>query len=301
MSVKRALILINNTAGTGRAQDETFDIISSFAQEGYEPIVYPIIPGTGLTSEKIIEKYDDDVDVIMCVGGDGTLNHVVSSVASMNVEKKPMIAYIPSGSTNDFAKCLGISDIREEAIKAAVSGRQFSYDVGRAGDRYFNYVAAFGAFSEISYDTDQTLKNVLGYAAYVINAITKLPQNMKYSRKMKIRYDDGEEEGEYIFGAVSNSISVGGMKLYDNENVKLNDGKMEMLLIRAPKKLGDYNGILSALATGSLDDPNISFRQITKASFHSTSKISWALDGEYGGESKDTEIEILKKAISIRV
>lgn len=301
MAKKRALILINNTAGTGHAHGDTFDIIESYAKEGYEPIVYPIIPGTELTSEKIIEKYKDCVDVIMCEGGDGTLNHVIASVLSLESDDRPPIAYLPSGSTNDFARCLGISDIREEAIRAAVSGKKFAFDVGMAGDRYFNYVAAFGAFSEISYDTDQALKNVFGYAAYVINAVTKLPQNIKYSCGMKIEYDGEEEEGEYVFGAVSNSISVGGMKLFGKAGGRLNDGKMELLLIRTPKNLSDINGILSALAGGNVEHPNISFRQVSGVSFHSRRKVSWTLDGEYGGESRDLDIKILKKAIAIRV
>ena len=211
---RRALILINRSAGTGHAQDDTLDIISRFACSGYEPVVYPIIPGTGLTSEKIIERYRDNVDVILCSGGDGTLNHVMSAVMELDTDKKPVLAYIPAGSTNDFAKGLNIPEGREGALMRAIDGTAFAYDVGQMGERYFNYVAAFGAFSEISYDTDQELKNVFGYAAYVISAIMKLPRNIGYSCHMRIEGDGISEEGEYIFGAVCNSFSVGGMKLF---------------------------------------------------------------------------------------
>ncbi len=298
---KRALILINDTAGTGRAHDDTFDIVSEFARKGYEPIVYPIIPGTGLTSEHVIDKYGDTVDTILCMGGDGTLNHVMSSIVSMKSDHKPVLSYIPSGSTNDFAKCLGIPDTREGAIDAAINGRPYAYDVGRLNDRYFNYVAAFGAFSEISYDTDQSLKNAVGYAAYVVNAISKLPKHIKYSCGMKIDYGNGEtEEGEYVFGAVCNSVSVGGMKLFGKAGVKLNDGLMELLLIRAPKNLGELPTILTSLATGSTDNPYISFRLINRVSIKSDAKVTWALDGEFGGASKKSEIEVLDKAVVIR-
>ena len=296
----RVLILINNTAGTGRALDDIFDIISGYASKGYEPVVYPIIPGTELTSENIIDKYRGQVDTIMCIGGDGTLNHVMSSIVSMEADKRPVLAYIPSGSTNDFAKCLGIPDTREAAIDTAINGRLYSYDVGRLNGRYFNYVAAFGAFSEISYDTDQTLKNVMGYAAYVINAITKLPQNINYSCPMRIEYDGEAEEGEYVFGAVCNSVTVGGMKLFGRGGVKLNDGLMELLLIRAPKSFGELNSILTSLATGVDDNPYISSRLVSHVTFRSDNEVTWSVDGEYGGESRESEIEVLRKAVTIR-
>ena len=298
---KRALILINKTAGMGHAQDDTLDIITKFAQNGYEPVVYPIIPGTELTSEAIIEKYRDGVDVILCSGGDGTLNHVMSSVMEFDTEKKPVLAYLPTGSTNDFARGLNIPEVRELAITRAINGTSFAYDIGKMDDRYFNYVAAFGAFSEISYATDQDLKNVFGYAAYVISAIMKLPQNIGYSCHMEIEADGIKEEGEYLFGAVCNSVSVGGVKLFGNMDVKYDDGKMELLLIHAPKNFGELNGILSSLATGGTDNPNITFSQISRAEFHSDEDVSWTLDGEYGGDKRDTVIEIRQQAMVIRV
>ena len=298
---RRALILINRSAGTGHAQDDTLDIISRFACSGYEPVVYPIIPGTGLTSEKIIERYRDNVDVILCSGGDGTLNHVMSAVMELDTDKKPVLAYIPAGSTNDFAKGLNIPEGREGALMRAIDGTAFAYDVGQMGERYFNYVAAFGAFSEISYDTDQELKNVFGYAAYVISAIMKLPRNIGYSCHMRIEGDGISEEGEYIFGAVCNSFSVGGMKLFGNADVKLDDGRMELLLIRSPKNIGELNGILSALATGGSDNPNITFSQVSRVEFRSNEEISWTVDGEFGGRKKDTLIEVHNKAVKIRI
>ena len=300
MKKKNALILINNAAGLGQGQDDTFLIVSSFAKAGYKPIVFPIIPGSKLTSENLIEEYGRDMDVIMCVGGDGTLNHVTASVMDMKEEDRPPIAYVPSGSTNDFARCIGIPDTRKDAIKIAVKGKPFRYDVGRMNDRYFNYVAAFGAFAEISYDTDQALKNVLGYAAYVINAIKNLPKNLGYGIGMDIEADERRYSGEYVFGALCNSVSVGGMKLFGNADVKLDDGRMELLLIQAPKSLSDINSILSSLATGNLANPNISFSQVERVVFHSKEEISWTLDGEYGGSSRDARIEVLRQAMGIR-
>ena len=294
---KRALILINRKAGTGKAGNEVMDIVTALSEEGYEPVVYPILPGTELTSENLVDQYDGKTDLILCSGGDGTLNHVVNAV--MKMEHRPLLAYIPAGSTNDFARGLGIPAGKDGAIEAAAKGDPFSYDIGRMNDKYFNYVAAFGAFSKVSYATDQELKNVLGYAAYVISAIAELPQNIGYNCHMKIETDDMTEEGDYIFGAVCNSASVGGMKLLENADVKQDDSKMELILIHAPKNIGDMNLILTALAVGDVNSNFITFRQVSRVTFYSDENTSWTIDGEYGGDARTTEIEVVNKAITI--
>ena len=294
---KKALVLINKTSGVGKAGNDTLEISTTLAKRGYEPIIYPIIPGTDLTSEVLVEEYGEEADLILCSGGDGTLNHAMN--AMMNLEKKPLLAYIPSGSTNDFAKGLGIPSVRAKALEVAVSGKPIQYDVGRMNDSYFNYVAAFGAFSKVSYATDQDLKNVLGYAAYVISAIAELPQNIGYSCHMKIEADGVVEEGDYLFGAVSNSASVAGMTLFADEDIKQDDGQMELLLIRAPKNFGEFNAILAALAVREPDNPYITYKQVSKVSLKSEEEVEWTLDGEFGGAFKETSIEVINKAITI--
>jgi YegS/Rv2252/BmrU family lipid kinase len=295
--LKRALVLINKTSGTGKAGNDTFHIVTRLAESGYEPIVYPIVPGTELSSEILIDRYDGKVDLILCSGGDGTLNHVVS--AMMDMEKKPLLAYVPSGSTNDFAKGLGIPSVRSKAIDVALGGKPYAYDVGKMNDRYFNYVAAFGAFSKVSYATDQELKNVLGYAAYVISAVAELPQNIGYSTHLKVEADGITEEGDYLFGAVSNSASVGGMNLFGETVIHQDDGQMELLLIRAPKNIVEFNAIISALATKEAGNPYITYRQVKYANIESDDEVEWTLDGEYGGAYKKTKIEVMNKAITI--
>ncbi len=294
---KRALVLINKTAGTGKAGTDSFNIITRLAESGYEPVVYPIIPGTELSSDILIEQYEGKIDLILCSGGDGTLNHVVS--AMMDMEKKPLLAYVPAGSTNDFARGLGIPSVRAKAVDVALGGKPFAYDVGKMNDRYFNYVAAFGAFSKVSYATDQELKNVLGYAAYVISAMAELPQSIGYSTHMKVEADGITEEGDYLFGAVSNSASVGGMNLFGETVIHQDDGQMELLLIRAPKNLAEFNAILSALATKEAGNPYITFRQVKYANIVSDKKVEWTLDGEYGGAYKKVDITVMNKAITI--
>ena len=297
MTRKRALVLINKTAGMGRAGNDTFDIVKKLAENGYEPLVYPIIPGTELSSEILLAQYDGKIDMVLCSGGDGTLNHVMSAIMDMN--KKPVLAYVPAGSTNDFAKGLGIPAQRSKAIDIAVLGKEYTYDVGRIGERYFNYVAAFGAFSKVSYATDQELKNVLGYAAYVISAIAELPQNIGYSTHLKVEADGITEEGDYLFGAVSNSASVGGMNLFGETVIHQDDGQMELLLIRAPKNIVEFNAVISALATKEAGNPYITFRQVKYANIESDDEVEWTLDGEYGGAYKKTRIAVMNKAITI--
>lgn len=297
--MKKALVLINKTSGTGKAGNDTLEIVTKLAERGYEPVVYPILPGSGLTSETIIPEYDGMLDLIMCSGGDGTLNHVMNQV--MLLKEKPVLAYVPSGSTNDFAKGLGIPSVRSKAIDIAVNGRPYTYDVGKMNDHYFNYVAAFGAFSKVSYATDQELKNVLGYAAYVLSAMAEIPQSLGYSCHMKIEADGLMEEGDYIFGAVSNSASVAGMTLFADTDIKQDDGQMELLLIRAPKNLAEFNAIIAALATKEPDNPYLTYKQVKKVKLSSEETTEWTLDGEFGGAFKKTTIEVVNKAVSIMV
>lgn len=299
MKKSKALVLINKTAGMGRAGNDLQDIVTGLAEKGYEPIVYPIIPGTELTSETLLADYDGEIERVICSGGDGTLNHVMNAIMSM--EQKPLLSYIPSGSTNDFAKGLGIPAVRAKAIKIAVDGKPFDYDVGKLNDTYFNYVAAFGAFSKVSYATDQELKNVFGYAAYVISAIAELPQNIGYSCHMKIEADGIEEEGDYVFGSISNSASVGGMNLFGDTDIHQDDGKMELMLIRAPKNLAEFNAIISSLATRAPGNPYITFRQVHHARFVSEGNTEWTLDGEYGGSYSEADISVVNKAITIMI
>ncbi len=293
----RVLILINETAGTGKAGLQVMRIVSEAARAGYEPIVYPILPGTKLTSEELIGAYAGKVDLVLCSGGDGTLNHVMNAL--MHLERKPRLAYIPAGSTNDFARGLGIPANKKRAIDAAFYGGVFSYDVGMMNDSHFNYVAAFGAFTEISYDTRQEWKNVLGYAAYFLNAVGELFQNIHYSHHLRIETNEGTEEGDYVFGAVCNSVSVGGLPLFGKADVRLNDGKMELLLIKAPKNLIELQAVVTTLRKGLSNHPSISFQQITDVTFVSEKEVAWTIDGEFGGSFLRSEIHVVKHALSI--
>ena len=295
--MRKVLILINAKAGTGKAGSRLMQIVTEAAKAGYEPLVFPILPGTELSSEHLIGAYGRETDLILCSGGDGTLNHVMNAI--MSLRRKPVLAYLPAGSTNDFAKGLGIPSNKQRALEAALYGGTYAYDVGSINGRYFNYVAAFGAFTEISYDTKQEWKNVLGYAAYFLSAIVELHANIRYSQHLVIETEQGTEEGDYVFGAVCNSASVGGLPLFGKAGVKLNDGKMELLLIKAPKNLLELQGMASILRKGVSNHPGISFKQITHVTFKSEKDLAWTVDGEFGGSYKESAIRVHKHAITI--
>ncbi len=294
---KRALILLNRSAGTGRAGLNTWSIIKRFAEEGYESVVYPIIPGTDLVSEKLIAEYGEKIDIILCSGGDGTLNHVIREL--MRSKHRPRLAYLPSGSTNDFAKTLGIPSEFERALDTVFRGIPFRYDVGSLNGNYFNYVAAFGAFSAVSYATDQQLKNILGHAAYIVSAVSELYENMRYSRHMRIEADDFVIEDDFIFGAVCNSAYVGGFSVFRDADVSLDDGKMEMFLIKTPQTAADLQGILNAVQRGMPDDPFIKFRHVSNVRITSAEETAWTVDGEFGGAYKEAVIQVTRQAIPI--
>ena len=295
---KKALILINEAAGKKKGPKNVLLFLERVARHGYEPVIYPIIPGTNLSSEKILARYEGKTDLVVCIGGDGTLNHVVSSL--MDMKTRPCIGYIPSGSTNDFSKSLGIPATTLGALDVALGDRSVRYDVGKINDHYFNYTAAFGAFSEISYATDQKLKNVLGYAAYVLNAAANLHKNLSFKQKVRIEGDGFREDGEFVFGTVSNSVSIGGMNLLSNAHVKLDDGKMELLLIKAPHNIAELSNIAAKPVMGDVNDPHIIFRQVSAVTFRSPEELIWTVDGEFGGKYKVSRISVANKAIRIK-
>ena len=297
MDRKKMVVLINEAAGKKKGPQSIMNIVRRAAKEGYEPTVFPIIPGE-INSEDILKSFDGRADMVLCVGGDGTLNHVISG--TMTMKDKPRIGYIPAGSTNDFSKSLGIPAGFGKALETVFTGRPFSYDVGKMGSgSFFNYTAAFGAFSEISYGTDQQLKNVLGYAAYILTAASALPENLGFKRHIKIEADGFTEEGDYLFGTVSNSVSIGGLDFLKSFDVKLDDGKMELLLIRSPEKAVEIGNIISALMRGDVNDPHISFHQVTKVSLTADEELAWSIDGEYGGSFLKSEIEVMPGAVTV--
>ena len=292
---KRMLFVFNPKAGKGKIKTHLLDIVDIFNKGGYEVIIRATQGPKDAYAQ--VKEYADQVDLIVCSGGDGTLDEVVTGIVEM--DSKTPLGYIPAGSTNDFANSLRIPKSMLKAANVAVKGRRFPVDIGYFNGDSFVYVAAFGLFTAVSYQTSQQLKNVLGHAAYILEGMKQLLDIPVY--KMRVEYDDEVLEDEFIYGMITNSISVGGFKNLTGKNVLLDDGVFEVTLIKAPKNPLELNEIIAAL-TSRKDDTDLvySFKS-SNIKFYPEEIIPWTLDGEFGGDHKEVEIRNMHQALEIMV
>lgn len=292
--MQKLLFLMNPNAGQRKVNRVLAEIISIFNEAGYEVTVFVTTgPGSGTA---IVERRARDYDLIVCAGGDGTLNETISGVLHSGADCP--IGYIPCGSTNDFAATLKLSTNVLQAARDIVEGADRLYDVGTFNDRYFSYVASFGAFTRVSYTTPQNLKNILGHLAYVLSGIQELPQIRNIPMSLEL---DGEQvEGQFIFGAVSNSTSVGGVLTLNPRLVDLRDGKFEVTLVRMPKDMAELAACVAALQNQTYDCAVITFRSVSSLTIRQDPALNWTLDGERAEGAETIRIENLNRAIRLR-
>lgn len=296
--MKRIALLLNGYAGNGLLQGKTYRIIEQLSTHDTEITVFPIIPQEQNPSYDFHLHQNQEYDLIVCGGGDGTLNHIVNMV--MSLPYKPILGYIPAGTTNDFARSIQIPTNVDEACDVILHGNPFAYDLGKLNDTYFNYVAAFGAFASVSYSTEQSIKNIFGHTAYILSAIAELPQHINYKRHMKIETDVFTIEDDFIFGAIFSSSSVGGIDISRLSDAHINDGKFEIILVKYPENILDSGQIIQALMDMNFDNPYLIYASITKASIQSKD-IAWSIDGEYGGVTNQATFEVYPQAIQIMI
>lgn len=291
--MKKCLLIINPCSGKLKMQSELMDVIRILNENNY--IVQVQI---SLTHNHVIElaKNAEDVDLIVCSGGDGTLNQVVSGLIKGN--KNIPIGYIPSGSTNDYAVTLGLSFDIKTATQNIVSGNTYEFDVGKFDENnYFAYIASFGLFSSVSYTTPQALKNQLGSNAYLLNGISELLNAKQYHIKGKT--ENAKFEGDYILGLISNTLSVAGIMKLNPEEVDLSDGLFEILLIKQPKDLKDYNDLFNGIVNRNFNSPMFTFLKARTIELEFEEPMVWSLDGERTNSDKIVKIENLHKRIQI--
>jgi len=293
--MKRVLFIYNPKAGKAGIVNCLSDIVCAISSAGYEITIYPTkSQGDGLAKAR---QCVGDYDRIICSGGDGTLDEIVTGV--MESGKSLPIGYIPAGSTNDFGRSINIPRDMKKAAEVSVADNFFRSDIGRFNDSYFVYVAAFGLFTDVTYETDQNLKNVLGYAAYIAEGVKRL-QTVK-SIPLKITYDDTVIVDNFLVGMVTNSNSVGGLKALPGPDVDLTDGKFEVLLVRAPESVIELNTIALAILDRRIKSDNVISFKCSELKVQSDEPIPWTLDGEFGGNVNDVNIQNLHEAVEFVV
>ncbi|MBO5303819.1 MAG: YegS/Rv2252/BmrU family lipid kinase [Lachnospiraceae bacterium] len=293
--MKKLLFVFNPHAGKAQIKNKLLQIVDIMVKEGYEVTIYPTQAREDALN--LVKKRAKKYDLVVCSGGDGTLDETVSGM--MLSEKKVPLGYIPAGSTNDFANSLKIPKDMIKAAKIAVSGQKFACDVGKFNENTFIYVAAFGMFTEVSYSTRQEWKNILGHAAYLLEGMKSLQDITSYH--MRVEYEDVVIEDEFIFGMITNSNSVGGFKNMTGKNVLLDDGKFEVTLIRKPKNIVELNEILASL-TNLIDNTDLIYSfKTSQLNFLSEEEVAWTLDGEFGGSLQEVNIRNLQQAMEIMV
>lgn len=293
--MKKLLFIFNPYSGKAQIKNKLLQIVDIMVKAGYEVTIYPTQARADALN--LVQKRAKKYDLVVCSGGDGTLDEAVSGM--MLSEKKVPLGYIPAGSTNDFANSLKIPKDMVKAAKAAVSGKKFACDVGKFNDSFFIYVAAFGIFTAVSYKTSQEWKNILGHAAYILEGAKSLHEITSY--RMRVEYEDQVIEDEFIYGMITNSNSVGGFKNMTGKNVLLDDGKFEVTLIRKPKNLVELNEILASLSNMIDDTDAIYSFKSDCITFYAEEKVPWTLDGEYGGNPQEVKISNQQQALEIMV
>ena len=290
---KRLLFIYNPRSGKGQIRGYLGQILDIFTKGGYLVTVHPTqARGDGQT---FMAAHAGQADLVVVSGGDGTLDEVVSAL--MDVAPDIPVGYIPAGSTNDFGASLGIPKSMTEAAEDIMRGHATPIDVGAFNDTYFVYIAAFGIFTDVSYETDQSMKNAFGHFAYLMEAGKRVFNIPSYH--IRAEADGAVYEGNYSYGMVTNARSVGGMKNITGTHVDMSDGLFEVTLVHTPVTPIDVNEIITSILTGDYHSELVEHFQTTKIKLESNQEIAWTLDGEYGSEHRKVEITNYGQALQL--
>ncbi|MDY3618050.1 diacylglycerol/lipid kinase family protein [Agathobaculum sp.] len=290
--MKKLLLIINPHAGRGEIAAKAVECINIFQQAGYDVTVY--VTQGSQDATRVASERSKEFDRIVCAGGDGTLNEVVTGL--MQCDMRPPLGYIPAGTTNDFATSINLPKAPVEAAQIAADGVLHALDIGKFNDRYFNYIAAFGAFTEVSYATPQQSKNIFGRAAYIMEGVKSLA-NIK-THHIKIKSDEFAEEDDFIYGMVSNSVSVGGFKAITPGEVRLDDGLYEVLLVYPFENPMELQWLVNDLLTHNQESTRFAYFHTSHIAFDAENEVPWTLDGEFGGANRQAEIHNYSQAIT---
>jgi len=290
---KRLLLILNPISGKKTGKRHLSDVVEQFCRADYTPTVF-VTTGRG-NARDLARTHGGEADLVVCLGGDGTFNEVVAGLLDGG-HTTPM-GYVPCGSTNDFASSIGLKKTIPAATAAILSGTPHTYDVGLFGERYFSYVASFGIFSRASYATPQNVKNALGHLAYLLEGVKELSNIHPWHVRFEV--DGTVVEGDYLFGAVSNATSVGGVLTLDPQAVDMNDGLLELLLVKMPRNAVELSECIRALAEQRYDTSAITFMSGSDFTVTAAPTMEWSLDGEWGSGAETIRIRNLRDAIRL--
>lgn len=291
--MQKLLLIVNPVSGKKKAKTTLLDVVSEFQKNDFV-VTVKLTERRGHATEIAASAKADGFDVVVCFGGDGTLNETISGL--MKQECSLPLGYIPAGSTNDFATSMKLSSVPAEAARMIVHGKENEIDVGFFnGERYFTYVACFGAFSAASYNVSQEFKNALGHFAYVLGGVKEVTKIR--SEQVTVEMDDTTVTGDYIFVSVTNSTSVAGIVKLKDELVDMGDGVFEVALVRKPKSIIELNRIVTAITTSNFANGQIEFYKSSKVNIVHEGKLDWSLDGEHAESDGVVQIKNLHKSI----
>lgn len=293
MKKERVLFVYNPCAGKGTLRNKLADIVDLMMERNFDVTIFATRKAGDAMG--LVRQKGNAYDRVICAGGDGTLHEVIHGLMSIEEEKRPRCGFIPTGTVNDFANGIHLPRRILSAAKVAVGGQSDAYDVGEMNGMYFSYVAAFGAFTSVSYETPQATKNLFGKTAYILDGATKLGKIQSY--RVKIRTDAEEWEEDCILGMVTNAESVAGLRLYKKNTVSLNDGLLDGIFVKKPKNPIELNLVMSFLLTGK-SNAQVKVIHSSRVEIISEEEIAYTLDGENGGRHKKTVIANHRQAIT---
>lgn len=293
---KKLLFIVNPRAGRNKSHGPLFDAAAVYSEAGY--LIDIRLTRRRGDATRFVEELGGDYDLIVCHGGDGTLNETVNGLMKLPAKYRPQVSYLPGGSTNDFAASLSISPEPAVAAQSAMRICPRKLDVGQFGRRYFIYVASFGAFTKASYSVPQDVKNMFGHFAYILEGVRDLDSLRPY--RMKLTADGEVLDNEYLFGAISNSTSIAGMMKLSPDDVSFNDGEFEMLLVPVPKSPGDLQALTRALMYQEYGvSEGLIFRHVKHVTAQTEENIPWTLDGEYVPGAPEIDISIVGSGLEM--
>lgn len=293
---KKLMLLMNPVAGKGSCVAALGSVLEILYNGGYVPTVF--FTSCAGDATRLVLEHGSNFDCITCVGGDGTLSETVAGLAQM--DNPPLLGYIPQGTANDVAATLKLSRMPLLAAKTVVSGTPLALDVGRFNEHdFFTYIAAFGAFTEVSYETPKEVKHALGHLAYVLNGMAQLPKITYYP--VTVEHDGGTIHDTFIYGSVSNTTSVAGLVKLTGSGVELDDGLFEVILIRNPTNIVELNNIIGNVLTRNFSGSNVTLLRSRKIKFIFDRPVKWTRDGEAGGAHKEVVLENIHAPIQIMV